>query len=57
MGWMMLEVQGEGKPKQIALLKSVERKGGRVGLACLRNLILRFSISGALLEFIFSIAM
>jgi len=39
MGWMMLEVQEEGKPHKIALLKIVERNGGRMGLACFRNLV------------------
>lgn len=49
MGWMILEVQEEGKPKQMTSLNNLERKGQRVCIACLRNLAYKFSMSGAFL--------
>lgn len=36
-GWMMFEVQEEGKLEQMTKLKCLERKGGVVNFACLRN--------------------
>lgn len=41
----------------MTLLKSLERKGWRVNLACLKNLAWRFSIFGALPELSFWIAL